>query len=127
RGRDSAGLSQPSAPSGGYNAGRPTKCEGTLPPEGSVSTCGDSLLLVGAAARGVVVQAVERGGGGGAEVELAVRRLLRVVDQLALEVLPPPLVAGLLDLALQLPLASFVLVHGWWTPADGSRFASPSW
>src|SRR5262249_50277490 len=46
------------------------------------------------------------------EIVLAVRRLFGVFRQLALEMLPPALVARALDVALQLAELSLVLVHG---------------
>src|SRR5262249_29701277 len=59
----------------------------------------------------VVVQAVEGGGTVPAEIKLAVRRLLGVFGQLPLEVAAAAFVAGALDVALQLPKSTFVLVH----------------
>src|SRR5437899_6135834 len=69
------------------------------------------LLVILLLPRGVVIQGVEPLRAFPPEVELAVRRLLRVLDQLALEVLPPALVAGLLEVALQLAQLPLLAVH----------------
>src|SRR5262249_34561014 len=61
--------------------------------------------------RRVVVQRVQPLRAFPPEVELAVRRLLRVLGQLALEVLPPALVAGPLEVALQLAQLPLLPVH----------------
>src|SRR5207237_92062 len=72
---------------------------------------GRLLLLAILLPRRVVVQRVQSLRAFLPEVELAVRRLLRVLDQLALEVLPPALVAGLLEVALQLAQLALLPVH----------------
>src|SRR5438094_762895 len=72
---------------------------------------------------GVLVEAVEADGAGFAEVVVAVRRLFRVVEQVPLEVLAPALVAGPLEVALQVPQLAFVVaVHDGSTPARKLRF-----
>src|SRR5262245_9375509 len=69
------------------------------------------LLVILLPPRGVVVQRVQPLRAFPPEVELTVRRLFRVLGQLALEVLPPALVAGLLDIALQLAQLPLLPVH----------------
>src|SRR5262249_16050576 len=59
--------------------------------------------------------------------ELAVGRLLRVALQVPLQGLPPALVAGALDLALELALLSFVVAlgHDRLTPGRKVGFGAP--
>src|SRR5262249_21701236 len=61
---------------------------------------------------GIPVHAVEGGGSIAAEIELVERSIFGFVPQLPLQGLPPPFVAGALDVALQLAKSAFVLVHG---------------
>src|SRR5262249_16517808 len=62
-------------------------------------------------AGGILIEVIEAGGGTAAEVELGMRRLFRVLGELALEVLPAAVVARTLDVALWLSEVAFVLVH----------------
>jgi hypothetical protein len=61
--------------------------------------------------RGVPVDAVEAAAASPTKVEVSMRGFLGVLGQVALEVLPPLAIAGPLDLAFQLAVMAFVLVH----------------
>src|SRR6266511_811910 len=70
----------------------------------------------------VVVGAIERLGAMPPEVLLGERGLLRVLRQVFLEGPAAALVAGLLDLALQLALQSFVITSRHGERAPGERY-----
>src|SRR5947209_7038380 len=60
---------------------------------------------------GILVQGIEGGRAVATELELGVGRLLRVLDELPLQVAPAALAPRPLDLPLQLPQLALVSVH----------------
>jgi hypothetical protein len=60
-------------------------------------------------AGGIAIQTIKRRRAGAAEVELAVRRVFRLVTEFAFEVLPAAFVAGALDVSLELAEPAFVI------------------
>ncbi len=68
-------------------------------------------VIVFGTARGVAVVAVESGGAVAAEVEIAGVGFEGIVAQFALEMTATLAVAGPLEVALELPITSFVLFH----------------
>src|SRR5262249_38410994 len=61
--------------------------------------------------RGVVVQGIHAAGAVAPEIGLAERGLIRILDQIALELPSPPFVAGPLEVAFELAELAFVVVH----------------
>src|SRR5262249_45188556 len=82
------------------------------------------LFFLVALASGVAVLAVERLAAVSAEALFFKVRLGRVLLRRPLEALPARAVAGLFHVALQLPLASFAVVHVCTTPPGDGGFTS---